>query len=280
VRIDPRDYEVQVKTLEAQLNVSRAQLNHAQAEYSRIRGLFEHDNVSRSDFDTAQSALDMAQGQVDATTQALKKAKLALDDTLLKAPYDGTVADTFVDSYQRVAPFQPVLLFQGQGGLKVVIQVPENEMSAWMAKRKDSFPVSFDVLPGLVVEAHVAEFSTENDPLTQTFAVSLELTPPIPESVIPGMTASVQWPQSNGESAFEKPVVVIPLTCIVTEASGNPYVWKFQKNDNTLIKQVVKTGDLTDSGIVILKGLNPGDQILAAGIHFAFEGQTVRPMEE
>ena len=41
-RIDPRDYEVQVKDLEARLSEKRAQLDQVAEEYQRVRGLFQN----------------------------------------------------------------------------------------------------------------------------------------------------------------------------------------------------------------------------------------------
>ena len=116
-RIDTRDYEVQVKNLEAQLAATRAQQVQATESYQRVRGLYEHDNASKADFDNARAALDVSQAQVEATEQALKAARLSLADTELRAPTAGTVADRLVEAHQTVAAGQPIVRFQGAGAM-------------------------------------------------------------------------------------------------------------------------------------------------------------------
>jgi hypothetical protein len=41
----------------------------------------------------------------------------------------------------------------------------------------------------------------------------------------------------------------------------------------------ITAGALLDKGIEVLAGLNPGDRILAAGVHFVSKGQRVRPLD-
>lgn len=276
-RIDPRDYEVQVKNLEAQLAAARAQRIQASEEYRRVRGLFEHDNASKSDFDHARTALDVSAAQLRAAEQGLRAARLALADTELRAPYAGTVADRLIEAHETVAPGQPVLRFQDMRALEVIIDVPEREISALTGREPTGIRARFDAISGAeTFSARVKEFATETDSQTQTFPVTLELENMPSSDLLPGMTASVEWLTGNGESH----PLVVPLSSVAADGSGQTFVWRVDPDSMELSRVRVTTGDLTGSGIEILSGLESGDQVLAAGVHFVTEGQVVRPLDD
>jgi RND family efflux transporter MFP subunit len=280
-RIDPRDYEVRVRDLEARLEAARAQRVQATEEYRRVRGLYEHDTASRSDLDRARAAVEVTAAQVDSTAQALEAARLALDDTKLRAPYDGLVVQRLAEAHQTVAAGQPVLLFQSLEALEVRIDVPEDEIARLAGDDPVALEVRFEALPGLVLAAHVAEHGTETDPSTQTYPVTLRLDQAETGGggpVLPGMTASVSWAAPEA-AADDDPGVApaVPLSSVFTDASGATCVWRVDPETQTLTRVAVQTGALTDSGLEILDGVVPGDRILAAGVHLAVEG--VRPME-
>lgn len=277
-RIDPRDYQVQVANLSAQLAAARAQEVQATEGYQRVRGLYEHDNASKADFDNARAALDVGAAQVEATEQALHAARLSLDDTSLKAPYDGTVADRLVEAHQTVAAGKPIVQFQGAGGLEVLIHVPEREVAELTRKAPAGIEVRFDALPdNEAIPARVKEFATETDRQTQTFPVTLELEGRPSADLLPGMTASVKWLTDNG--AQHVGLLVAPLSSVASNATGGAFVWRIDDETMTIESVTVTTGALTDSGIEITSGLSAGDRILAAGVDFATEGQLVRPLD-
>jgi len=275
-RIDPRDYRVQVLSLEARLAAAEAGLVQSREEYSRVRGLFEHDNVSRSEYDRARATLDMATAETEAADQALAAARLALEDTELRAPYAGTVAVKLVDNHQTVSPGQPVLQFQGSGGLDILIHVPEREAAALSAGASPACTVSFEALPGESYPARIKEFGTDPDAQTQTFPVTLALEEPAAVSLLPGMTATVSWAM-NG--VHRDAGVIVPLSALLTDEQGAARVWLVDPEAMTISSRPVTTGELTDRGMAIVDGLEPGDLLLAAGVHFVSEGQAVRPLD-
>jgi RND family efflux transporter MFP subunit len=277
-RIDTRDYEVQVKNLEAQLAATHAQAIQAAEGYQRVRGLFEHDNASKADFDNARAALDVSRAQVEATEQALRAARLSLADTELRAPTAGTVADRLVEAHQTVAAGQTIVRFQGTGAMEVLIHVPEREVAELTRKAPAGITVRFDALADdEALPARVKEFATETDSQTQTFPVTLELEGPPSSDLLPGMTASVTWLTGNGTDPGH--TMVVPLGSVVADDTGRTFVWRVDPSSMEIERVDVTTGVLTGSGLEILSGLEGSDQILAAGVAFVSEGQKVRPLE-
>jgi RND family efflux transporter MFP subunit len=276
--VDPRDYEIQVKNLEAQLAEKKARLDQVTEEYQRVRGLYQHDNASKSDFDRARASVDVSRAQVESTDASLRAARLALSDTALEAPFDGVVADRLVDTHQVVSAGQPVLLFQDMRGTEVVIAVPEREVNALTRSAPRAILVRFDALPTREFPARVKEFATETDPQTRTFPVTLQIEEPPATELLPGMTASVSWFTGNG--AAHGGAMVVPLASVVTDESGKTYAWRLDPGSMRVSRTPVVTGALSDDGLELHSGLEPGDRILAAGVNFVTEGQLVRPISE
>jgi len=278
-RVDPRDYQVQVKDLEAQLAEKRAQLLQSTEEYQRVRGLFQHDNASKSDFDRARAEMDVGEAQLASTEQALQASRLALSDTELRAPFDGVVADRLVDAHQVLNAGQPVVLFQDMHDLEVLIDVPEREVTALTGKAPRAIVVRFGAFPGLEFPARVKEFATEADRQTQTFPVTLNLNRVPQAQLLPGMTAAVSWHTADVNGDGHGLAFVVPLASVVTDSAGQSFVWRVAPNTSRVSRVVVTTGALTDNGMEVLEGLDVGDRILAAGANFVTDGQLVRPLQ-
>ena len=129
-RIDPRDYEVKVRSLEAQLAAAKAQRNRAELHFGRVNKLYERKSIARAAYDEAKAANDVALAQEEGTTEALRAARLALEDTKLLAPYDGVVAARLVENHQNVKAGEPIVHFQETRRLEVVIHLPERAMTS------------------------------------------------------------------------------------------------------------------------------------------------------
>jgi hypothetical protein len=74
--------------------------------------------------------------------------------------------------------------------------------------------------------------------------------------------------------------VEIPVSATFTQGSAEQtFVWIVDEQSQTLSRRAVKTGALTDRGIQVLEGLEPGEWIVTAGVNAAKEGQKVRILE-
>lgn len=93
--IDPRPFEFELKRVEAQYSL-------AQKEFKRAEGLRKTRAISQEDFDRRLQELKVAEA-------ALDDAKLNLDFTTIKAPFDGRVSDAFLDKGNLVRANDTVL---------------------------------------------------------------------------------------------------------------------------------------------------------------------------
>ncbi|MDO6681738.1 efflux RND transporter periplasmic adaptor subunit [Oceanobacter sp. 5_MG-2023] len=266
-RLDPTDYQLQ-------LDERQARFELASSQFQRIENLFQKNQVSKAQYDQARADLAISKA-------ALGSARSNMNYTTLKAPFSGVVAEVYVDNHQSVAAGTPLLKLQARGQLVVSIQVPEQLMIQISRSGSSYQPdVVFDALPGKRFKATYKEHNTQADPATGSYRLLVTLPKPADLNPLPGMSASV-YADLNQILAVDTGNVLIPSTAIFqqsNQADGSKQgtVWKLDEH-NTLVAQAVETGRLTQAGLEIVAGLQAGDRILAAGVHQAQAGMTIRP---
>ena len=183
-RVDPADYR-------AELEASRARLRLSQAEYTRQSKLFASGSATQRDLDVAIRRRD-----VDRADVRIKQK--AVNDTKLKALFDGVIARKLVSDYRNVQEREPVLLLQDDSTLEVVVDVPEgdiakrtrnSDLAAWNKKAKPV--VELSSLPGREFPAALKEFATAADSNTRTYRATFAMERPEGVGILPGMTLSL-----------------------------------------------------------------------------------------
>ncbi len=259
-KIDPRDFQSKLKAAEAQFKKAKADLD-------RVRPLVKKNLVSRAD-------VDKYEAQFDVTEADYERAKKALSDTNIKAPFTGAVADIFVENFQDVQAKQSVLSLQDNNNLEVVVQVPEREIVG-SGKKDIDLKVFFETVPGREFPATVKEFATEADANTQTYEVVLGIDAPKDLNLLPGMSASVvALKKVKGEQTKN---IYVPVTAVFKDPTGKKkqYVWLVSQ-DKTVNRQEVVVGALSTSQVEITTGLTIGQRVVIAGVHYLVEGQKVK----
>ena len=116
---------------------AEAELESASSEHRRASELKEQALLSEQEFDRVSSQLASSKANLAAaeaqTEQA--KARLALlerqlSDSRVTAPFDGVVADRYLDRGVLVQPGTPVLRLVQEGQLRVQFRVPERDLGA------------------------------------------------------------------------------------------------------------------------------------------------------
>jgi HlyD family secretion protein len=90
-RIDRRAPQNQFSQAEAQLEVAQAQLRNAEAQLKRSQELFAAQAITEQELEQAALAVANANASVISGQVQLENAKIALDDTEVRAPITGTL---------------------------------------------------------------------------------------------------------------------------------------------------------------------------------------------
>gem|GEM_PF-299234 len=261
-KLDQRDYI-------AQLNSVEAQFKNAEAEYQRAERLIEEQAISRS-------LLEQRKSQFDVTRAQLDSAQKALDDTVLRSPFPGSVATVSIEVSQNVQPGEAAITVLGVGGLEASVNIPSHIVA--QAKRndeqKDAAYVILDADQNIRIPARFKSVALEADAASQTFQVNFAFESPENLIVLPGMNAMVWFRNPNRSQAGTKGIS-IPLTSITSD-QNEKFVWVVDPESMTVSKRLVVFQSGIGSHLNVLSGLQAGETIVAAGVSYLSEGLKVR----
>ena len=217
-----------------------------------------------------------ARAEFNLAEAQLRIATKALEDTVIKAPFDGTVAWTYVERYEDVEAKQPILRVVDTSRIEFIVNLPESYMP-YMPFVHD-LRVQFDSFPDTVVPAQIKEIATEASETTRTYAVNLIMDQPEGMKILPGMAGKANGDVTLPETAPEEGIIV-PVSAVYSPLGQQSYIWVIDEQSGTVSRREVVTQGLRDTGIPVMEGLQAGEWIATAGVSFLKEGQKVRIVE-
>ncbi|HKE26094.1 MAG TPA: efflux RND transporter periplasmic adaptor subunit [Bryobacteraceae bacterium] len=286
---------------EAQLRAADAKLANARTEFERYTRLLPSGAVSTSDYQLNQTAYRVAeeerkaaqqlvekgtaarveeiraqQGQVHSLESRVKETKVQLDDTTLRAPFSGVIAQRLIDQGEAVTANKPIVKFQNTEEIDIVVDVPETVMAAGFRQANIVRMVAeFSHAPGQQFPVEVREIAQVADPATQTFQVRFGMKTPPRTMTLPGMTATVavtyRQPPAPKNRAF------VPISAVTKQDTGQQVVWVLGP-EGTVRCRAVAMGELKDGRVEIVDGLRSGERIAVAGAVYLRDGMKVRDL--
>jgi len=269
-RLDARDYQAQVEA-------ARARLRLAEAEYRRESKLFASGSGTQRDLDVATRARDVSRAE-------LRISEKALEDTKLRAIFDGVIARKLVTDFRNVAAREPVLLLQDESVMEVIVDVPERDLAGtreeitlaeFNAKAKPM--VELSAVPGRQYPVELTELATAADPNTRTFRATFSMVKPPGIGLLSGMTAKLVLTGLQTTAADE---FLLPVDAVLADSEERPFVWIVDEESMTVSKLPVEVGEVTGGRIVVTEGLKTGESIAMSGVHLLTEGSKVTELKE
>ncbi len=280
-RIDPRDFEVSLNNVRGQLSKTQANAKRAQSEFDREMRILEQDPgaTSQTAVDRKESQRDQARADIQSLQASVASAKDKLNYTYLKAPFDGVVVSTYVKNFEFVQAKEPIVRIVDNSRIEMVINIPESLIS--MVPQAKNIEVIFDPFPDRKIPAEIKEIGTEASRTTRTYPVTLIMDQPEGISILPGMAGKATGEPATDDMSKLAIGKQVPVTAILSpDDIDKTYVWIIDEQSKTVSKREVATGNLTNTGIMVTDGLEDGEWIATAGVHYLREGMEVRILEE
>ena len=264
--LDQRDFRNNLK-------MAKAKFVQAKKDLARFSTLREEKVIAEVKYEDTKTHYDVTQAE-------LRLREKALEDTELRAPFDGVVVKRYIENHEHIRAEQPILSLQDISAAEVVIQVSERQMAHGGIAGLGQLKVHFDADTDRWIDASVCEYSAESDPVTGTYDVVVRLVPPADLKVFPGMTASVRThiPDSmNGPTATGQ-TTQIPIEALCIDSDGETYVWVIDPDGGTPSKRIVTASLMCEDSAQISSGLKVGEYVATAGLSNLQEDIQVRPM--
>lgn len=264
-RLDPQEQQSDVRAAQASLDAAQAQLRQASAAFDRQKTLLGQGFTTRRDYDLANQQLKVAQSGVEAAQSQLGNANDRLGYTELKATAAGVVTARTVEVGQVVQAAQTVFTVAEEGDRDAVFNVDE----ALVART----PVAPDVTIALISDPRikamgkVREVSPAVDPASGSIRVKVTVpNTPIEMPLGAAVTGTIT---SQAQQA-----VVLPWQSLMSDA-GKPAVWIVDPATKTVAMAPIDILSFATGVVVVAKGLDPGQTVVAQGGQLLNTGQVV-----
>lgn len=257
-RVDPRDYKIKLQS-------ASAQYKHAKGEYARYQELYKKNKLPINTLERLEA------GYLSAKS-AYESALNALDDTELKAPFDGYIYRKHIDKAESVTPGRAIYSLLDVSHLEVRFSLPESKVNLASEFEKISCDIQnagmYDVPAKLL---SVNEKSNGND----MFDVRLQVDNDNQNSLKPGMSVAIKIKMPKAAAM----AMNVPVESVFYR-DGKAYVWVFNQQDSVVVSQEVKIKEIENNGkISVVAGLTGNEYVVTAGVHSLTENQPVKKLQ-
>lgn len=119
LRLDSSDYEIALARSEAALEQAVAEELHARSEYERLRELGERRLASESQIQNAERLANVTAARINEIETQLRQARIDLDRTEVRAPFDAIVQSRQVELGQYANRAQNIAVMYGADEVEV-----------------------------------------------------------------------------------------------------------------------------------------------------------------
>jgi RND family efflux transporter MFP subunit len=257
--LDETDYRLAVEVAQQQLVAAQAQARQAESNRKRLEALHGDGSVSPSDDEKAQSSAQTTHATAEAEARKLELARNRLEYAVLRASQDGVITSVKFEVGQVVAEGQPVVSIAKEGEPEILVNVPEDELSAFKAGRCRAALTSAPDQPFDVV---LRELSPQAASTTRTFRARLK--PATPRPLPLGASATVVLERPIADDAAAR----IPASAL-TQNNGRPAVWVVRREAAGTVGTVrllAVSVHAYRNDEVLVSGPSSGELVVTAGV--------------
>ncbi len=254
---------------------AQAALTQAELDYGRVAKLWEQESITKPAYDASKARLDMARAKLDEAAAQLREAQVALDDTDLRAPFEGVLVDRKVELGTLVAAGAAAFTVADLRVVKGRFNVPDSALGDFQLGQ--DLEISVDALPGRRFKGRVISMAASADPRVLSFQIEVSIAN-ADLKLRSGMIAAVELAGSREKSH----PLQVPVDALVYDAIRDRYLvyGTEQRRGSTYAREIlVRPGPLSGSSVLILSGLDPGQRVVASGANLLRSGDPIREIE-
>jgi RND family efflux transporter MFP subunit len=289
-RLESRDVEAareeaaaNVAVARANLELGYAELRDARRTLKRSRELVAKHFISEAAHDTAVTRYDKADASIRSLEASvavaranLKTAEVAIDQTLIRAPFDGVVLTKHANVGDNITPFSnavdtkgAVVTIADMSTLEIEADVSESSL----AKIKIGQPVEIqlDAIGDQRFQGVVNRIVPTVDRAKATVLVKIGFVEH-DERVLPDMSVKVAFLERPVSIEETKPLTVVPAAAVFARDGGR---YAYVVKDGRAQRTQVKTGQTVGDAIEVI-GLRFGEKVVMAPLEQIADGVAVR----
>ena len=264
-RLEDNDVAAARERARENLRVAEADLNEAKQNLERMRILLKQELVAQAEYDIADARYRRVVSTIDAARFGLKEAEVAVDNTRIIAPFDGTVLKKNADVGEIVAPLAgaasskaAVVTIADMSSLEVDADVSEANITR--VTPEQACEITLDAYPQQRYPGYVTKIVPTADRAKATVLVKIKFRE-YDQKVLPEMSAKISFLAGAANSPVDsKTFLTVPETAVATR-NGRTVV--YQIRDDHAVEVPVGTGQKIAGLIEIIGGLKDGDKVVS-----------------
>jgi RND family efflux transporter MFP subunit len=264
-RLDDSDVVATLQRTRENFRLAEADLQDAKQSLERMGILLKDRVVAQAEFDAAEARYNRVAASIDAARYAVREAEVAVENTRIIAPFDGTVLKKNADVGEIVAPLAgaasskaAVVTIADMSSLEVEADVSEANITR--VQIEQSCEIALDAYPQQRYPGYVTKIVPTADRSKATVLVKIGFKS-YDQRVLPEMSAKITF-LAPGATLKEssKPILTVPVGAVATR-NGRTVV--FQTKDDRAVEVPVVTGQALANQLEIKQGLKEGDKVVA-----------------
>ena len=233
--------------------IARQQLDEARTRFNVAKAAYDlaQNNLQQK---TWENEIGLAEAQVRQAEANLDLMQAQLANLSILSPMNGIVTKRYVDPGTMAKDNTAILTLMELDVVKMVVNVIEREVV--LLKKGQPVMVSVTGLPDRGLPGRIEIITPALDPQSRTAEIQILI--PNPGHLLkPGMFGRVEIPLRSNPKAL-----LIPIQALLTQDEKD-FVYVYR--DGKAYRRSVRKGTVKDDFVEIHQGLNPQDQVIAAG---------------
>ena len=264
-RLEDADVVAASEHARQNLRLAEADLYEAKKNLERTGILVEKEMIAQAEYDVAEARYKRVVATIEAAKFALREADVAVQNTRIVAPFNGTVLKKNADVGEIVAPLAgaassraAVVTIADMSSLEVDADVSEANITRVMPDQPCE--ITLDAYPQRRYPGYVANIVPTADRAKATVLVKIKFKE-YDQRVLPEMSAKITFlAAGSAVNTDSEPVLAVPAAA-VAERDGRQVV--FQITDNRAEEVPVTVGRKLGGSVEIKSGLKEGDKVIA-----------------
>lgn len=276
-RIDSTEYQARLKQAQQQAHATRAQRDIAQRQFDNNQALVNQGFISRTALDTSLASLQAAEATYRAALSAADINRKALDDTVVKAPIAGQVAQRLAQSGERLGVDARIIEIVDSSRLELEASFSPAESLLLMPGQQAVLRIEGNDQP---LAAKLARINPSAQAASRSVTAYFSLQPSPQQAATLRQGLFVQGTLGTGSTD----VLAVPLAALRTDKPA-PYVQVVQ--DGRVMHQGVTPGARGQAGAgtlntasavewVAVQGLSENSWVISGSVGTLPEGSAVR----
>ena len=267
-RIEGGDFEAQLASARASAAEMEAQLVQAKRDFERAKKLRTQGLNSDADLENAETKVNVTAAQLNAARAQVELARVNLENTQVRAPFDGTVLRKDAEVGEIVAPSSAgggltrtaIVTMADLGSLEVEVDV--NEAYIAQIRNDQAARITLDAYPDTSFAGRVRQVVPTADRQKATVQVKVSILDR-DRRILPEMGAKVVFLREgeSGPQATAPRRVTVPAAAVVTSGDGAK-VWVFE--NGRVAAREVEVGPAHGDQVEIRKGLSGGESVVVS----------------